>query len=92
MKGKAQKKDCPICGNPLDIDTYIPGQASQEPAEIISGDVTFCFKCRTVLVINEALNIVMPEEDVLDKIIHDHDFHNFINQIDQAQKNKIHLN
>jgi hypothetical protein len=92
MKGKPQNKNCPVCGLPLDINTYVPGQAGKEPVDVESGDVTFCFSCRTVFVINEALNIVIPDEDELYEITHDEGFYHFVNQVDQARKNKINLN
>lgn len=95
MKAKPQHKNCPVCGLPLDINTYIPGEANTKESELSDikpGDITFCFSCRTVFVINEGLNIIIPDEDELFDIIHDEDFHNFINQIDQARKNKINLN
>ena len=92
MKAKPQKKDCPVCGKCLDIDTYLPGEAGNEPATIEPGDITFCFSCRTVLIFNDALNIVTPDEDKLWEITHDPDFHHFVNQIDQARKQKINLN
>jgi hypothetical protein len=90
MKGKPQNKSCPVCGHPLDIDTYVPGQP--EPVEIEPGDITFCFECRTIFVFNLALNIVLPDEQTLHKIAHDPDFYRFVDQIDTARKNKINLN
>lgn len=92
MKGQPLNKNCPVCSGKLDIDTYIPGQASQEPVEVEPGDITFCFSCRTVLVVNEGFNIVMPDERLLWEISSDPDFHTFINQIDNARKNKPNLN
>lgn len=92
MKGIASNKMCSVCGKPLDIDTFVPGESTKEPVEVESGDITFCFNCRTVLIINEAFNIVVPDEDELYEIVHDEDFHYFISQIDDARKNKINLN
>lgn len=96
MKAAPQHKNCPVCGKCLDINTYIPalpGDDSKKPIkEIEPYDVTFCFECRTVLVFNQALNIVTPDEDMLYEITHDPDFHRFIGQIDQARKNKPNLN
>lgn len=92
MKGKAQNKDCPVCGNSLDIDTYVPGQAAKEPVDISEGDITFCFNCRTILKMNKALNIVVPDEIEQNEIWNDEDFQNFIGEIDNARKIKPNMN
>lgn len=92
MKAEPQNKDCPVCGKCLDIDTYVIGEANQTKAEIQPDDITFCFGCRTVLVFNQALNIVVPDADTLYEITHDPDFHRFINKIDNARSIKPNMN
>ncbi len=98
LKGKPQNKNCPVCGEGLDINTYVPAEINdkvatdKEPVEITPDDITFCFQCRTVLVFNNALNVVVPDENTLYHITRDPDFHHFVNRIDQARKNKINPN
>lgn len=94
MKAEPQHKNCPVCGNCLDIDTYIPGEQSgpDKSIQVAPDDITFCFECRSVLIFNEALNVVTPTDDELYYITHDPDFHRFIDQIDLARKNKPNLN
>lgn len=92
MKGTAQNKNCPVCGLPLDINTYVPGEASTQPVEVNAGDVTFCFNCRTTLVFNQALNIVVPDEETLFEIEQHPGFHQMVNQIDDARRNKPNMN
>jgi hypothetical protein len=98
-KAKPQNKNCPVCGECLDINTFVPAELGEdgtpeekEPVDIKPDDITFCFQCRTVLIINQALNIVVPDDDTLYEITHDEDFYHFINKIDQARKNQINLN
>lgn len=92
MRSAPQNKDCPVCGKCLDINTYVPGEAGKAPVEVEPGDITFCFECRTVLVFNDSMNVVTPDEQTLYEVTHDPDFYHFVNQIDQARKNKINLN
>lgn len=99
MKAKPQHKNCPVCGECLDINTYVPAEIGEdgkpkdkEPVDVNPDDITFCFKCRTVLIFNDALNVVIPDEETLWQIAHSEDFHHFINRIDQAMKIKPNLN
>lgn len=93
MKAAPQGKKCPVCGEGLDIDTLVPGQGGIDYSiKPEPDDVSFCFKCRTVLVFNDAMNLVVPNKEQLYYIINDEGFHRFINQIDQAQANKPNMN
>jgi len=92
MKGKPTNQNCPVCNQSLNIDTYVPGAQKIEPVDVETDDITFCFKCRSVLVFDEQLNIVVPDEETLYYITHDPSFHRFISEIDNARKNKPSLN
>lgn len=92
MKGKPTNQVCPACYQSLNIDTFVPGKAINEPIEVQTDDVTFCFSCRTVLILDEYLNIVIPDPETLFYIISDPGFNSFISQIDNARKNKPSLN
>jgi hypothetical protein len=92
MKGKPTNQVFPSCSNSLNIDTFVPGTSINEPIEVQTDDVTFCFSCRTVLVFDEDLKIVIPGPEMLFYIISDPGFNMFISQIDNARKNKPSLN
>ena len=96
MKSKPINKDCPCCNKPLDINTLVPGQPAMveesEMPDVEPGDVTFCFQCRTVLVINEALNVVVPDPFTLMQIVGNPNFHSFSNEIDTAMKSTPNMN
>lgn len=96
-KAKPQGKLCPICGEKLDINTYVPeisepGIAPKAPIDPMQDDVTFCFKCRTVLVFNESLNVVIPDDYKLYEITHSPEFRHFVETIDTARASKPNLN
>ena len=92
MQAKPQGKNCPVCGKCLDIDTFVVGEKTDDEIEPQPDDVTFCFGCRTVLIFNQALNVVVPDEDAFLEITHDPDFHRFINRIDDARRIKPNMN
>lgn len=93
LKLSAQNKNCPQCGDKLDIDTVVPGQGGiDQSLKPEPGDVTFCFGCRTPIVFNEALNLVVPGEDEMYFIRQDPGFYRMVEQIDAARAAKPNMN
>lgn len=93
MKVAPLGKNCPVCQKSLDINTFLPGQGDVDKSiKPEPNDITYCFNCDSVLVFNEAIEIVVPNEIQLYYIVHDPDFARFVMQIKEARKIKPNMN
>ena len=84
-------KKCPVCGSSLDIGNHVPGsqQIQDHPR---TGDITLCVHCESILIVNRALNWVVPEAEELYYIKQDASVQYAMARIRDAAKHKRSLN
>ncbi len=67
MKFKEDK--CPNCGQYLDAHTNLKKEVKPKV-----GDVGICYKCCSILVFDEDLNLAIPNREQLERINSDKEF------------------
>lgn len=69
MKTFKQKlHECPICLHEMDRCMAYKGDVPPRP-----GDVTICIRCCTLLLFDEDLDVILPNEEELKKLLKDPD-------------------